>query len=218
MSVNKDLLSRQGVAKMSASPRRYRKRFGEITYGNHIVFSIDGQETFKFIYDAIDRAQTSLYIAGYDLDPSLNLIREGDLNSGNDPRCIYVNGTDFHLYNARSSESNRGKVLEWEEESTGRQNHRTASSISGSPKDNQTFPLSITKFTNSAQNRSARQLHRPFQEIIIQKAWQGVLVRIIVWQPRLPLRILPGADERGLDGRANEVEVLNMLARKYKIE
>ena len=58
MSVNKDLVSRQGVAKRSASPRRYRKRFGEITYGNHIVFSIDGQETFKFIYDAIDRAQT----------------------------------------------------------------------------------------------------------------------------------------------------------------
>jgi hypothetical protein len=132
MSVNKDLVSRQGVAKRSASPRRFRKLFGEITYGNRIVFSIDGQETFKFIYDAIDRAQTSLYIAGYDLDPSLNFILEGDLNSGNVPRGISVNGTDFHLYNTKSSESNRGNVLEWDE-STGGQNHRTASSISGSP-------------------------------------------------------------------------------------
>jgi phosphatidylserine/phosphatidylglycerophosphate/cardiolipin synthase-like enzyme len=217
MSVNKDLVSRQGVAKRSASPRRYRKCFGEITYGNHIVFSIDGQETFKFIYDAVDRAQTSLYIAGYDLDPTLNFIREDDRNSGNVPRGISVNGKDFHLYNTRSSESNRGNVLEWDE-STEQQDHRTALPISGSTKDNQIFPPSISKFTNSAQNRSARQSHRPLQEIIIQKARQGVLVRIIVWQPRLPLRILPGADERGLDGRANEVEVLNELARKYKIE
>ena len=29
---------------------------------------------------------------------------------------------------------------------------------------------------------------------------------------------LPGADERGLDGRAEEVEVLNKLAKRYGIE
>lgn len=54
--------------------------------------------------------------------------------------------------------------------------------------------------------------------MIIGKAKNGTFVRIIVWQPRLPLRILPGADERGLDGRAEEVEVLNKLAIKYGIE
>ena len=36
--------------------------------------------------------------------------------------------------------------------------------------------------------------------------------------PKLPLRILPGAGERGLDGRSDELEILNKLAKKYKIE
>ena len=44
---------------------------------------------------------------------------------------------------------------------------------------------------------------KQFQELIIEKAKKGTIVRIIVaWQPSLALRILPGADERGLDGRA----------------
>ena len=56
------------------------------------------------------------------------------------------------------------------------------------------------------------------QELIIEKARKGAIVRIIVWQTTAAARILPGADERGLDGRAEEVEVLNKLAIKYGIE
>lgn len=40
-----------------------------------IVFTMDGEETFKLIYDAISQAESSIYIAGYDLDPSLNFVR-----------------------------------------------------------------------------------------------------------------------------------------------
>ena len=54
-----------------------RKRFGEITYGNRIVFTVDGENTFKLIYDAISQAESSIFIAGYDLDPFLNFVREG---------------------------------------------------------------------------------------------------------------------------------------------
>lgn len=52
------------------------------------------------------------------------------------------------------------------------------------------------------------------QDLLMAKAKEGVEVKIIVWQPRLALRILPGADERGIDGRADDVEVLNVMSKK----
>ena len=76
----------------------------------------------------------------------------------------------------------------------------------------------VPDFTTSRQRLKGRHSYKRFQELIIEKARKGTMVRIIVWHPRLPLRILPGADERGLDGRAEEVEVLNKLAIKYGIE
>ncbi len=90
-------------------------------------------------------------------------------------------------------------------------------SNSGSLDDDQSFSTSLSNFTAPAQYHNTSQAYR-FQKLIIGKARQGVKVKIIVWQPKLPLRILPGASERGLDGRADEVEVLNELAREYKIE
>ncbi|HZD34583.1 MAG TPA: phospholipase D-like domain-containing protein [Nitrososphaeraceae archaeon] len=122
--------------------------------GNQVVFTIDGEETFRLVYDAIFHAKSSVYIAGYDLDPSLNFVR----------------GTGY-----------------------------TTSSI-------------------DRQHLKGTNAHKRLQELIIKKARKGVIIRIIVWQPRLPLSILPGADERGLDGRAKDVEVLNKLAKKYGIE
>ena len=51
------------------------------------------------------------------------------------------------------------------------------------------------------------------QDLLIKKARQGVEVKVIVWQPRIVLRLLPGADERGIDGRADDVETLNAISK-----
>lgn len=79
----KSLLAKRGILKRSMRARKARKHFGEITYGNHIVFAVDGEETFKPIYDAISQAESSIYIAGYDLDPSLNFVPGDGHNASN---------------------------------------------------------------------------------------------------------------------------------------
>jgi hypothetical protein len=57
----KKLVAKRGILKRSMHARKARKRFGEITYGNHIVFTVDGEETFKLIYDAISQAEFDLH-------------------------------------------------------------------------------------------------------------------------------------------------------------
>lgn len=52
---------------------------------------------------------------------------------------------------------------------------------------------------------------------MVEKAEEGVEVKIIVWEPRLVLRLLPGADGRGIDGRADEVETINEIAKSSGI-
>lgn len=47
--------------------------FGEITIGNKINILIDGSETFNLIFKKIDKANSSIYFALYDLDPSITL-------------------------------------------------------------------------------------------------------------------------------------------------
>jgi phosphatidylserine/phosphatidylglycerophosphate/cardiolipin synthase-like enzyme len=64
----------------------------------------------------------------------------------------------------------------------------------------------------SVADRSRRY---SLQDLLLEKARAGVEVKVIVWQPRLVLRLLPGADERGIDGRADDVEVLNSIAKSY---
>jgi phosphatidylserine/phosphatidylglycerophosphate/cardiolipin synthase-like enzyme len=57
-----------------------RTKFGETTFGNCITFTIDGQQNFKLMYEKMRQAKSSIYIANYDLDPDLQLIR-GDTQS-----------------------------------------------------------------------------------------------------------------------------------------
>jgi phosphatidylserine/phosphatidylglycerophosphate/cardiolipin synthase-like enzyme len=216
MSIRKIMTTRQRATRRSQYPDRDRKRFGEITYGNHIVFSIDGQETFKLIYDEINRAHNSIYIAGYDLDPSLSFIRGEGQNLGNGPIGISTKGGDSRLRSSKSFRSNHDNNVA-SEVSQKQQNHGVPSSISRSLDGDQSFSTSSSNLTASAQNHNTSEAYI-FQKFIIGKARQGVEVKIIVWQPKLPLRILPGAGERGLDGRSDEVEILNKLAKKYKIK
>lgn len=49
--------------------------FGKKTFDNNVIFTIDGYETFKLMYDIINQAKSKIYIIGYDLDPELRLIR-----------------------------------------------------------------------------------------------------------------------------------------------
>jgi phosphatidylserine/phosphatidylglycerophosphate/cardiolipin synthase-like enzyme len=199
-------------------PAPKRTRFGEITSGNHIVFTVDGEETFKLIYNAISQAKSSIYIAGYDLDPSLNFVRDGGYS-----------GSSIKHYNTsiglnRPSRGSSSKSLSFVKGSVMidskslKEDHDKPSLISGSAKSRQNPKLHISDTTTSKQRLKVRHSYKRLQELIVEKARKGTIVRIIVWQPRLPLRILPGADERGIDGRAEEVEVLNKLAIKYGIE
>ncbi len=214
---NKNLSANRGTLKRMSAPIE-RKRFGEITYGNHIDFTVDGEETFKLIYDAISRAESSIYIAGYDLDPSLNFVREGsyDLTKASKSNASVV---DNNLASRSGSKLSRlfKKSVVPDKEYLGK-DQSLSSSGPGAIRGGQNSLSIVPDFTTSRQRLKDRHSYKRFRELIIEKARKGTMVRIIVWQPRLPLRILPGADERGLDGRAEEVEVLNKLAIKYGIE
>ncbi|HZA07447.1 MAG TPA: hypothetical protein VE619_07070 [Nitrososphaeraceae archaeon] len=52
-----------------------RTRFGETTFDNCVTFMIDGEENFRLKYQKTNEARNSIYIANYDLDPNLQLIR-----------------------------------------------------------------------------------------------------------------------------------------------
>src|SRR5581483_8745605 len=133
---------------MVRSIAKPRTRFGEQTYGNDISFTVDGQETFKLMYDKIHQSNTCVYIANYDLDPALRFVRNSD------QPATYA-GHDHDAY--------------------------------------------------------------PLQDLLVEKAREGVEVKMIVWEPRLALKLLPGADKRGINGRADEVDIINEIAKRYGI-
>lgn len=210
--------SKNLLPKRFASAAIKRKRFGEITYGNQIDFTVDGEETFKLIYDAISQAESSIFIAGYDLDPSLNFVRDRGydvIKTSNLSASVATNNLSGRS-KLKFSKFNKESVIT-DVEYLGK-DQIPSSSSPGVARSGQNSSSTLPDFTTSRQRVKGRHSCKRFQEMIIEKARNGAIVRIIVWQPRLPLRILPGADERGLDGRAEEVEVLNKLAIKYGIE
>ena len=164
------------------------------------------------------KLKSSIYIAGYDLDPSLNFVREG----GHSVSSMDHYNTSIGLNRpSRGSSSNslsfvKGSIMI--DPKSLKEDKDSPSLISGSVKSRQNPKSHVSDITISKQGLEVRHSYKRLQELIIEKARKGTLIRIIVWQPRLPLRILPGADERGLDGRAEEVEVLNKLTIKYGIE
>jgi phosphatidylserine/phosphatidylglycerophosphate/cardiolipin synthase-like enzyme len=158
-----------------------RTRFGELTFGNCLTFTVDGEETFKLIYDELIKAKGCIYIANYDLDPRLRFVRD----SSPSPR---PNSSPHYLIRSPCT--------------------------SGEASDNKDN-------NNDSGNNSNRKLAEEtysLQDLLIEKAKQGVEIKIIIWQPRLELRIIPGADERGLGGRTKEVEMMNELAKSNGIE
>lgn len=214
---SKKLLIRRGLPVRFVSAAIERKHFGELTQGNQIRFTVDGEETFN-LSKAISQAESSIYIAGYDLDPYLNFVRESSddaTKTSNINASVASNKPSSQPW-SKSSRYAKGNVLT--ETEYFRKDQDSFSSSPGTTRTGQNSLTDVPYFITSKRRVKGRHSYKRFQELIIGKAKNGTFVRIIVWQPRLPLRILPGADERGLDGRAEEVEVLNKLAIKYGIE
>lgn len=82
--------------------------------------------------------------------------------------------------------------------------------LSGSPSGITSEPEDIEL---SHQNYTAS----PLQDLLVEKTKQGVEVKIIVWQPKLIIRLLPTAHKRGLSGRVGELEPLERLVEHSKI-
>ena len=74
--------------------------FGENTFGNCVTFTIDGQENFRLMYEKMLQAKSSIYIANYDLDPELRLIR-----GRGDPQFLQIS---HFIVSPCLSESNNG--------------------------------------------------------------------------------------------------------------
>jgi hypothetical protein len=52
--------------------------FHQKTFGTCVKFAVDGQQIIGLTYDKMREAKSSIWIANYDLDPDLCLIRESD--------------------------------------------------------------------------------------------------------------------------------------------
>lgn len=76
-----------------------------ITKGNKIEIYRDGQDVFKSIYDSFNDAEEYIYIASWDLDPDLVLIKE------------YVSNSKYYLKEILKKKRKEGvevKVLVWD--------------------------------------------------------------------------------------------------------
>jgi phosphatidylserine/phosphatidylglycerophosphate/cardiolipin synthase-like enzyme len=147
----------------SVSTLSTRFRFGRPTTGNCVAVMIDGKDAFEQMYDRISRAEKSVLIANYDLDPGLKFARS---YPGAEPSRPIKSACRAPIADARIDPDSRTCTL---------------------------------------------------KDLLVKKARQGVDVKVLVWQPRLALRILPGADERGINSREGDVEELGRIARKLGV-
>ncbi|WP_415280805.1 phospholipase D-like domain-containing protein [Candidatus Nitrososphaera sp. FF02] len=115
------------------------------------------------MYHHISRAERSVFIANYDLDPALRFARS------------YVAEDGEAVIKSRCAAD-----------------------------------LAAAGLAGDSKKHSLEQL-------LVRRAKHGVDIKVIVWQPRLLFRSLPGADERGIDGRAEEVEGMEKLAERLSM-
>jgi len=176
---------------------RPRSRFGETTFDNCITFMVDGEENFRLIYQKMNEAKNSLYIANYDLDPGLELVR-GDVSS----RSFQI--TDL-VASPCTSDSLSSSVI-------------TSNLGSAKSSRNSSSYDNLYISSDNAENRKHHQQSDTLQNLLIRKAKQKVDIKIIVWEPRWIIRRLPGAKRRGLEGRRKKVDVVREAAKHYGIE
>ena len=53
---------------------------------------------------------------------------------------------------------------------------------------------------------------------MVEKARQGLDIKIVVWEPRFVIKTMPGSKKRGIEGRAKKAKTLRELARRYGVE
>jgi phosphatidylserine/phosphatidylglycerophosphate/cardiolipin synthase-like enzyme len=137
---------------------------------------IDGEENFRVKYQKINEAKLSIYIANYDLDPTLRLIR-GDAV----PQSLQIHSL---IASACGSEDNA-------------KNSTSGGVSSLLDDDGDDYTL---------------------QNLLIQKAKQKVDIKILVWEPRPIVRMLPNSRKRGLEERRKKLEVILEAAKRLGIE
>ena len=176
-----------------------RSIFGETTFGNCITFMIDGEENFRLIYQKMNEAKNSIYIANYDLDPELQLVR-GDASSQSF-QSFQI--TDL-VSSCTESLSSSSTITSGLDSANSNRNSRSYDNLYNSG-------------TSNPNNKKYHQSHT-LQNLLIQKAKQKVDIKIIVWEPRWIIRNLPGAKRRGLEGRQKKVDVIREAAKHFGIE
>lgn len=53
--------------------------FGEKTFDNSIIFTIEENETFRLMYNMISKAELKICIIRYDIDPQMHFIRSATI-------------------------------------------------------------------------------------------------------------------------------------------
>ncbi|MDN5846020.1 MAG: phospholipase D-like domain-containing protein [Candidatus Nitrosocosmicus sp.] len=56
------------------------------------------------------------------------------------------------------------------------------------------------------------------ENLLIQKAIEGVDIKMLVWEPKLLIRLFPGSASRGLGPRGKKLETIKSLAKKHGVE
>jgi hypothetical protein len=115
---------------------------------------VDGEEIFRLKYQKMSEAKSSIYIANYDLDPNLRLLR-----GNTTPQSLEIHG--LIASPCRSESSDYGGSLHHDDDGY----------------DNTDCTM---------------------QNLLIQKAKQKVDIKILVWEPRPIVRMLPNSRKRGL--------------------
>lgn len=152
-----------------------RSLFGETTSNNNVVFTIDGDETFKLIYEVINQAKTTICITSYDIDPKLNLVKNPNSFQHNIQPTTSTSTSDIHLID--NIEKNSVK------------NTKNMS--------NDLFIL---------------------ENLLLQKAIEGVDIKILVWEPKFFIRKFPGSTSWGIGPRENKIKTLRNLAKSHGVE
>ena len=149
---------------------------------------IDGEENFRLKYQKMNEAKSSIYIANYDLDPDLLLIRGDTI-----PQSFQNSDLVASSCSSEPLTSNNMDII-------------TTSNSSSSSYDNLHNDDDYYKKDHTLQN------------LLIQKAKQKVDIKIIVWEPRPIVRILPGNKKKGLEGRHKKLQVIKEAAKRFGIE
>ena len=149
-----------------------RTLFGEKTIDNNVIFTIDGEETFRLIHDMINQAKSTISITSYDIDPKLHLIRNSELSHQHQSSSI----------NEKSFISNK--------------------------EDNKP----------NSNSKSSLNTNHILENLLIQKAIEGVSINILVWEPKFFIRNFPGSKARGIGAREVKLKTIRKLAKLHGVE